>query len=272
MISRIILVVLIVGGTVLWIVSERRTLPEKTVVEIATTTSVTASEQKIENENSPETFQRDAQSHGPLSDGTIIREWGTFIKARDIRINCRPEAIIIREFPTANDYVTKCDSRTEFDHPYALFTDAQLEQIADADAEAAYLLAYRLLVSRSPKESAEVNPERALSFAMNALTHTGEEQVFNLLIDGRKFRNWGVWATADGIPNQAQVAEKAEEYKWYKVGLNLGYVAEDDFKWKKLVRQLRQFKDYFDVDDIDTQAKVISDGVSKAQQMYVQAN
>ena len=214
-------------------------------------------------------IDRSPQEEDTLIDGTVAREWGDFIRARDIRINCRAVQSVVRNVPRPEDYFTKCHLKTEFDHPYAEFTDRQLEQIADYDAEAAYLLAHRLLIQ--PSVNGQIppaaDPSVGLSHAMNALIISGEQQVYDLLLDGRHFRNWMVWSTVGGEPSEKQVIEKQEEYIWTKAGLNLGFVAEEDRRWRKLSRQMSSYRDYFDFEEMDATAQRISDGVAKRRSM-----
>lgn len=198
-----------------------------------------------------------------LIDGIVAREWGDFIKAKDIRINCRNVRSAVRDVPRPEDFFRKCDHFTEFDHPYAGFTDEQLEQIANVDAAAAYLLAHRLLIQPSQGHTIEQNPQRGLSHAMNALVRTGEKQVFKLLIDGRHFKNRLDWATVDGVPSSREIREKEEEYVWSRAGYNIGFIADDDYGWKRLLRTMQRFERYFDMDDLDSQAAKISDGITK---------
>ncbi len=197
-----------------------------------------------------------------LVDGTVAREWGDFIKAKDIRIKCRTVQSVVRDVPRPEDFYRDCRHFTEFDHPYALFTDEQLEQIASYDAEAAYLLAHRLLIQPSRGNTIDENPERGLSYAMKALVQTGEKQVFDLMIEGRHFKNWKVWATLNGVPNTREIREKAEEYIWYKAGHNIGFIKNDDHRWTKLLGIMQRFESYFDMNELNAQAKEISDGVT----------
>ena len=212
-------------------------------------------------------IDRSPQGEDNLIDGTVAREWGDFIRAKDIRINCRTVRSVVRNVPRPEDYFTKCDLNTEFDHPYAAFTDEQLEQIANHDWEAAYLLAYRLLMQPSPEKKRDENPQTGLSYAMNALVNTGEPQIFELMIKGRHFNNWIVWATVNGVPNERQIGEKSEEYLWYKVGRNLGYIENDDHQWRRLTGIMKRFESYFDIDELNSQAARISDGVAKRRSM-----
>ena len=211
--------------------------------------------------------EAETQNEEELRDGAIVREWGDFIKAMDIRVNCQAEQVVIRDVPRPEDFVRKCDVATRFDHPYAAFTDDQLEQIAGHDAEAAYLLAHRLLMQPSPGNSIDPNPEQGLTYALNALVQTGEKQVFDLLIDGRHFRNWQVWHTLNGVPNSRQIQEREEEYVWYRAGNNLGFIGDDDNQWKKITDSVRRYESYFDLDELDARAQDISDGILRQRSM-----
>ena len=67
---------------------------------------------------------------------------------------------------------------------------------------------------------------------MNALGRTGEIQAFDLMIEGRHFKNWMVWSTVNGVPNDRGIREKAEEYIWNKAGHNLGFITGDNYRWR----------------------------------------
>lgn len=201
-------------------------------------------------------------AEGLPADGTVVREWGDFIPARDIRVHCRDVPQVVRSDRSMSQFTRRCDTAVAFDHPYARFTIAQLEQIADQDAEAAYLLAYRLLMTPAQYEDPTATLETGLSYALKALLQTGEKQAFDLLIDGRHFGDWTVWATIDGTPTPEQVQEKAEEYVWYKAGRNLGFIAVDDFHWQELAGVMQRFAKYFSMADLNRQAREISDSIS----------
>lgn len=202
-----------------------------------------------------------------LVDGAVAREWGDFVSAKDIWVNCRAVRSVMRDTPRPSDYVTECDLKTEFDHPYATFSDDQLEQIAGHDWEAAYLLAYRLLIQPDSGIPTVEDLESGLSYAMNALVHTGEKQVFDLMISGRHFENWGVWATLNGIPNDRQIHEKEEEYIWYKAGHNLGFIKDDDYQWTRLLVVMHRYESYFNVGELNVRAAEISDYVATRRSM-----
>ncbi len=220
----------------------------------------------------PPTRQRDneVEDEKDLVDGVMFRKWGDFIKAKDFRSNCRTERQVIRDVPKPEDYFTRCGFRTEFDHPYALFTDEQLEQIADNDWEAAYLLAHRLLIQPSPGKSRDENPQKGLSYAMNALVHTAEKQIFDLLIQARRFKGRPVWYTVDGVPSAREIRQKAEEYVWHKAGHDLGFIDDDDYQWRKLHGQMERFEEYFDMNELNSRAETLSDGVTEGLQRFAE--
>ncbi|NND72739.1 MAG: hypothetical protein HKN43_14275 [Rhodothermales bacterium] len=98
-----------------------------------------------------------------------------------------------------------------------------------------------------------------MSYAMNALVHTGEQQVFELMMPGRHIRNQGVWSTTSGIQIDRELREEKKECIWYKTRYNLGFIGEDDYQWTRLLR----FENYFDISKLKMQAADISDGVKK---------
>ncbi|HET6628659.1 MAG TPA: hypothetical protein VFG91_02675 [Woeseiaceae bacterium] len=203
-----------------------------------------------------------ALAEAKLVDGSVAREWGTFIEAKDIRVNCRDVQEVVRQLPRPEDYSRRCDTKTVFNHPYALFTDAQLEQIAGYDPAAAYLLAYRMLMRPDDKPGGD-ELEEALSYALNALVWTGEKQVFDLLINGRFFPNRMVWSTVDGMPTAPEIREKKGQYILLKAGRTLGLVPEDDFRWTLLSRVMAKHQQYFDVEALDEQAEWLSDEIAQ---------
>lgn len=197
-----------------------------------------------------------------LVEGAIARKWGTFIKARDIYTNCRTVRMVTRDVPQPDDYGKRCDTRTEFEHPYTEFSDDQLAQIADYDGAAAYLLSYRMLMGQTARDRQDLaGLEAGLSHAMNALILTGESQAFDLLIDGRQFRNRMVWDSVDGVPNEREIREKEEQYKWLKAGRDLGFIEDDDYRWKSTSLEIDRFKQYFDVEELNSRAQQLSEEI-----------
>ena len=201
-----------------------------------------------------------APAEAELVDGSVAREWGTFIGAKDVRVNCRDVRQVVRPVPRPEDYTRRCDLKTVFNHPYAFFTDAQLEQIAGYDAAAAYLLAYRMLMRPGGIHSGD-ELEEALSYALDALVWTGEKQAFDLLIDGRHFPDRSVWSTVNGVPTASEIREKEEQYVWLKAGRDLGLVEDDDFRWTLLTRAITRYQQYFDVAALDERAERFSDRI-----------
>jgi len=262
-------IALLAGATLIYLKSTETTESDSTK-PVGDTTEQMPESHVVEPETllpPTEKIDESPQDEDNLVDGTVAREWGDFIKAKDIRIKCRTVQSVVRDVPRPEDYYRKCLHLTEFDHPYAGFTDEQLEQIADYDAEAAYLLAHRLLIQPSPGNTFDENPERGLSYAMNALVQTGEKQVFDLMIEGRHFKNWKVWATLNGVPNTREIREKAEEYIWYKAGHNLGFIKDDGYRWTKLLGIMQRFESYFDMNELNAQAREISDGVTRQRSL-----
>lgn len=268
-IALIIIITLLTGGTFMFLKSMKTAESDSTKLVGEPTSQIPDSHlMRLESSLHPNGKTEGApEGDNGLIDGTVAREWGDFIKAKDIRIDCRDVRLVVREVPRPEDYSRKCGHFTEFDHPYAGFTDEQLEQIANYDAAAAYLLAHRLLIQPSQGSTVGQNPERGLSHAMNALVQTGEKQVFDLLIEGRHFKNWSVWATVNGVPNAREIREKEEEYVWYRAGHNIGLIADDDYGWKRLLGTMQRFESYFDMDELNSRAAIISDGIKRQRSL-----
>jgi len=201
-----------------------------------------------------------------LVDGTVASAWGDFVPARTIRKNCRKIQEVIRSVPHEEDFTTKCDHETVFDHPYASFSDDQLLQIANSDAEAAYLIAHRLLLQPSADKKLGRDPRPGLDFARKALVLSGEKQVFELILAGWHFKNFQVWASANGQPTPDQVQRKANEYFWFKLGRNLGFIEDMDARWTLLLREISRHSQHFDVEELDKRARVATDGFHRARE------
>lgn len=201
-----------------------------------------------------------AHEDAALVDGTVAQEWGSFVRAREIRYDCRDEREVWRPVPKAEDFSRRCDTRTVFDHPYELFTPEQLDQIAGHDPVAAYILGYRILEYRHRHqiESGRML-EDGLSHAITAFVLTGEPQTYDLLIDGRHFPNRSVWSTVGGVPDEREVREKGEQYRWLKAGRNLGVIEEDDYRWVLVTREMERYETYFDREALDAGAERLAE-------------
>lgn len=101
--------------------------------------------------------------------GDVIRTWGSFVRAKDIAVNC------VEAYGR-----TRCESRTIFDHPYSEFSDEQLSQIYETDAVAAYLYAHRLLIQSSEGKYRRL--EEGFNVAIVAVIRSGEQQAFDLIL------------------------------------------------------------------------------------------
>jgi hypothetical protein len=110
-------------------------------------------------------------------------EYGDFVNIREYRRNC--ETVLHFLGAGEGDEVTTCERRFEIDHPYALFTDAQLLQIASTDGEAAFILAHRQLFPAEPDGTRNV--EAGVNNLLDAMIRGAESQALDLMLDESVF-------------------------------------------------------------------------------------
>jgi hypothetical protein len=139
-----------------------------------------------------------------------IIEYGEFVSVREYRRNC--ETVLHFLGAGEGDEVTTCERKFEIDHPYALFTDAQLAQIAASDGEAAFVLAHRQLFPAEPGGSRDI--ESAVNNLLGAMIRGGERQALDLMLDEavfsphtdlRSFLLWTMVGEQLGIASPEQV-------------------------------------------------------------------
>lgn len=130
----------------------------------------------------------------PGGDGEY--EYGDFVRITEQRSECSTEAHI---YSAGRRFVEEtCIRQYQFDHPYAYFSDEQLEQIAATDGEAAFILAHRQLVS-GPEDARDT--EAGLNNVLSAVLRGGGKQAFSLLFEGDAFsphedlEGYLLWAT-----------------------------------------------------------------------------
>ena len=110
-------------------------------------------------------------------------EYGSFVTVREFRRNCKTVLHFLGG--GEGDEVTTCERKFEIDHPYALFTDAQLAQIAETDGEAAFVLAHRQLFPPAPNGTRNI--ESAVNHLLDAMIRGAESQALDLLLDESVF-------------------------------------------------------------------------------------
>lgn len=143
---------------------------------------------------------------GPYDDEVAYR-YGDFVPVTEYRWNCQPGIYYIS--PQLFDTIEKCERRFEIDHPYALFTDEQLQQIAPTDGEAAFILAHRQLIDLPPGHKPDI--ESGLNNVMSAIIRGGDRQAFGLLFDPTIFSPYN---------------DSHSYMVWSYVGIDLGLLSE----------------------------------------------
>lgn len=112
-----------------------------------------------------------------------VVEYGDFVRVREYRRDCETSLHFLGT--GAGDEVTTCERKFEIDHPYALFTDAQLAQIAGTDGEAAFILAQRRLFPSGPGRTQDI--ENGVNNVLDAMIRGAEGQALDLLLDETVF-------------------------------------------------------------------------------------
>lgn len=146
-----------------------------------------------------------------------VVEYGDFVKVREYRRRCQTVLNVLG--PGQGDEVTTCERKFEFDHPYALFTDAQLAQIAGTDGEAAYILAHRELFPAEPGVARDI--EAGVNNVLDAMIRGAEGQALDLLLDEsvfspytdlRSFLLWSMVGEQLGIASTGQI-ERLQKFE-----------------------------------------------------------
>jgi hypothetical protein len=179
---------------------------------------VAESETPARPKRAPQTTADNASDTRADPDAWEVVEYGDFVKVREYRRRC--ETVLNVLGPGEGDEVTTCERKFEIDHPYALFTDAQLAQIAGTDGEAAYILAHRQLFPPEPGAAQDI--EAGVNNVLGAMIRGAEGQALNLLLDDavfspytdpRSFLLWSMVGEQLGIasPEQVERLQKFEE-------------------------------------------------------------
>lgn len=140
-------------------------------------------------------------------DREAVFHYGEFVPVTEYRWNCQPGIYYIS--PELFDTIEKCERRFEIDHPYALFTDEQLEQIAPTDGEAAFILAHRQLIDVPSGQKPDI--EAGLNNVMSAIIRGGDRQAFGLLFDPTIFSPYN---------------DSHSYMLWSYVGIDLGLLSD----------------------------------------------
>ena len=168
-------------------------------------------------------------------------EYGDFVRVREYRRKCQT----VLHFLGAGegDEVTSCERRFEFDHPYALFTDAQLAQIARTDGEAAFILAHRQLYPAEPGAAPDI--EAGVNNVLSAMIRGAEGQALDLLLDDSVFsphadlESFLLWATV-GYRLDIASPEQVERLLKFKGVARLGDIEEIEQKAAEIADLLRE--------------------------------
>ena len=153
----------------------------------------------------------DDTSRQPVDpDAWQVVEYGDFVSVREYRRRCKTVINVLGA--GEGDEVTTCERKFEIDHPYALFTDAQLAQIASTDGEAAFILAHRQLYPAEPGGTQDI--EAGVNNVLDAMIRGAEGQALDLLLDEavfsphtdlRSFLLWSMVGERLDIASPAQI-------------------------------------------------------------------
>ena len=184
----------------------------------------------------------DATSPQPVDpDVWQVVEYGDFVSVREYRRRCK--AVINVLGAGEGDEVTTCERKFEFDHPYALFTDAQLAQIASTDGEAAFILAHRQLYPAEPGGTQDI--EAGVNNVLDAMIRGAEGQALDLLLDEavfsphsdlRSFLLWSMVGERLDIASPAQI----ERMLIFKEATTLDDIEAIEHKAAEIADLLRQ--------------------------------
>jgi len=143
-------------------------------------------------------------------DAWEVVEYGDFVTVREFRRNCKTVLHFLGG--SDGDEVTTCERKFEIDHPYALFTDAQLAQISSTDGEAAFILAHRQLNPAEPGGTRDI--ESGVNNVLDAMIRGAEGQALDLILDEsvfsphsdlRSFLLWSMVGEQLGIASPEQI-------------------------------------------------------------------
>ena len=217
-VPSVIALVLLFGGA--WLVIDRQGFDDRIDDQEAPASPsgppvreappVAGSEAPAPAETAPETMADNASATPIDPDAWEVVAYGDFVRVREYRRRC--ETVLNVLGPGGGDEVTTCERKFEFDHPYALFTDAQLAQIASTDGEAAYILAHRQLMPAQPGAARDI--EAGVNNVLAAMIRGAEGQALDLLLDDSVFspytdlRSFLLWSTVGeqlGIASTEQI-------------------------------------------------------------------
>ena len=174
-------------------------------------------------------------------DAWQVIEYGDFVSVREFRRRCKTMINVLGA--GEGDEVTSCERKFEIDHPYALFTDAQLAQIASADGEAAFILAHRQLYPAEPGGTQDI--EAGVNNVLGAMIRGAEGQALDLLLDEavfsphtdlRSFLLWSMVGERLDIASPAQI----ERMLIFKTATTLDDIEAIERKAAEIADLLRQ--------------------------------
>ena len=174
-------------------------------------------------------------------DAWQVVEYGDFVRMREYRRRCKTVINVLGA--GEGDEVTTCERKFEIDHPYALFTDAQLAQIASTDGEAAFILAHRQLYPAEPGGTQDI--EAGVNNVLDAMIRGAEGQALDLLLDEavfsphsdlRSFLLWSMVGERLEIASPAQI----ERMLIFKEATTLNDIEAIEYKAAEIADLLRQ--------------------------------
>jgi hypothetical protein len=186
--TAIIVLGLVLLSGAAWLFLDRQAA-EDAVAPAQTTELPLEETPAIAETEAPDPVEPAAPTAGDISEAPSdpstweVVEYGDFVTVREYRRNCKA----VRHFLGSGDgeEVTTCERKFEIDHPYALFTNAQLAQIASTDGEAAYILAQRQLFPAEPGGTRDI--ESGVNNVLGAMIRGAEGQALDLLLDESVF-------------------------------------------------------------------------------------
>ena len=147
-------------------------------------------------------------------DGKIIQESGEFVREMTVYENC---GIAETDFG--------CDLRTFYDHPYNDFSFEQLNQIADFDAVAAFILAERILKQNMYREHYDGDEwyQTAVNYYLRAAVLGDHSEPYVKMLQARN-----LLVLSDDYSGKSRHTAR-ELYVWARAGADLGYLPPNNY-------------------------------------------
>ncbi|NIV19030.1 MAG: hypothetical protein GWN47_11775 [Woeseiaceae bacterium] len=143
-------------------------------------------------------------------DGKVIRTAGQFVRLVTVYENCG-----------IAETASGCDLKTYYDHPYNDFSFSDLDQIADFDAVAAFIIAERIFSRSDYRERFDGDDwyEAGVNHYLRAAVLSGHKQPYEAMLTARDL------VPSSDDQSAASRHRARELYIWAKAGVDLGYLA-----------------------------------------------